>query len=350
MSTTSFRSRSSLRGFTLVELLVVIAIIGILIALLLPAVQAAREAARRSQCTNNLKQYGLGLHNYHDTHKAFPAGVSCAEGVPRNGGSSGNSFGPSFHAPLMPFMEQSALYDQMVWVGESPGYVSEGAGSAGDHNRAIMVDLELPYIRCPTTRMPRRTYFEVHGSYCGIEGAASEGGNDPFPDPGTQQHHGSNGGQIFASNGMLIANKWLKMRDCTDGTSNVMIMSEQSGTMYRDDGTDVERSPAGSSHGWLMGTRLRGTPPNLDPDNDNDWRNFNIVTVRHPINARPFLYQIYPGFGSSLGANNPLNSNHPGGVNALLTDGSVQFFAETIHLLTLKRLAARNDGSPVGQY
>jgi len=310
-------------------------------------VQAAREAARRSQCTNHLKQYGLGLHNYHDTFKAFPAGVVCST-TPR--GSTSTSYGCSFQGPLLQFMEQNALFDQMVWVGNCFGYVNDGVGKSV--NAPLMRTLVIPYMRCPSTRMPLNyndTNYEVHASYAGIEGAASEGANDPFQSAG-QQADGGNAGQIFASNGLLIANKWLKMKDCSDGTSNVMIMSEMSGTMYDVNEQPVERAPGGSHHGWLMGTNLPGTPPNLNSNGDGSMRTFNIVTVRYPIGSGPWANQIFPGFGSNLGANNPLNSNHPGGVNALLTDGSVQFLGETIQLLTLKRLAARNDNQPTGDY
>jgi prepilin-type N-terminal cleavage/methylation domain-containing protein len=94
-------------GFTLVELLVVIAIIGILVALLLPAIQAAREAARRSQCGNNLKQIGIALQNYHDTYKRFPIGA-------RNG--IGNNWGASFYVGLLPFMEQQSLFERWPWA------------------------------------------------------------------------------------------------------------------------------------------------------------------------------------------------------------------------------------------
>jgi prepilin-type N-terminal cleavage/methylation domain-containing protein/prepilin-type processing-associated H-X9-DG protein len=346
----SASTRYASRGFTLVELLVVIAIIGILVALLLPAVQAAREAARRMQCTNHLKQYGVGLHNYHDSFNAFPAGCTHST-VPRNGGSSGNSFGPSFQAPLLPFMEQGALYEQMVWVGESPGYVNEGPGTAGHHNRGLMLYLVIPYMRCPSTLMPEKTHsqYEVHASYAGISGAASEGPGDPFQEP-QQEFHSANNGQIFSASGMLPPNEWVPLAGCVDGTSNVMSIGEMSGTMYDMNDNPVQRSPSGSSHGWLMGTRLAGTPPNIDPDGDGDVRTFNIHTMRHPVNARPWANQVYPGEGSSLGANNPLTSNHPGGVNILLTDGSVRFVADSIELLTLKRLSCRNDGEPLGEY
>jgi prepilin-type N-terminal cleavage/methylation domain-containing protein len=344
-------SRRRRIGFTLVELLVVIAIIGILVALLLPAIQTAREAARRSQCSNNFKQYGIGLQNYHDTHKAFPAGCTHST-VPRPGQPAGtNSFGPSFQAPLLAFMEQGSLFDQMVWVGSSPGYANEAAGSAGRFNGDIMRDVVIPYMRCPSTNMPLKSgaAFEVHASYAGISGAASEGANDPFQEP-QQQLDAGNMGQIFSAAGMLPPNRWIRLAQCSDGTSNVIAMGEMSGTMWDMNEAPVERSPSGQTHGWLMGTRLAGTPPNIDPAGDADIRTFNIHTIRHPINARPWAFQVYPGFGSNLGANNPLTSNHPGGVHVLLTDGSVRFVSENIYLVTLKRLASRSDGEPIGVY
>ncbi len=351
MSRTSDRLSRRIEGFTLVELLVVIAIIGILVALLLPAIQTAREAARRSQCSNNLKQYGIGLQNYHDTHKAFPAGCTHSK-VPRPGQPAGtNSFGPSFQAPLLAFMEQGALYDQMVWVGSSPGYVNEAAGSAGRYNGGIMLDAVIPYMRCPSTNLPLKSAaaYEVMASYAGISGAASEGANDPFKEP-EQQYDAGNMGQIFSAAGMLPPNTWVRLGQCEDGTSNVMAIGEMSGTMWDLNDSPVERAPSGSSHGWLMGTRLAGTPPNIDPAGDADIRTFNIHTMRHPINARPWAYQVYPGEGSNLGANNPLTSNHPGGVQILLSDGSVRFVSENMYLLTLKRLATRNDKEPIGVY
>jgi len=111
VSQSTDRKRRS--AFTLVELLVVIAIIGILIALLLPAVQAAREAARRSQCSNNLKQIALALHNYHDSHKVFPP--SCIKELPQDG--SGSPQALLWSGSILPFVEQKAIFDQIVGLG-----------------------------------------------------------------------------------------------------------------------------------------------------------------------------------------------------------------------------------------
>ena len=108
------RPFSKYRGFTLIELLVVIAIIAILIALLLPAVQQAREAARRTQCKNNLKQLGLAFHNYHDTFTLFPIGVQSA-------GPNAGHYGPSFYAGILPYLEQANVYNRLTFNSSHPG-------------------------------------------------------------------------------------------------------------------------------------------------------------------------------------------------------------------------------------
>ncbi|MFI4876264.1 MAG: DUF1559 domain-containing protein, partial [Blastopirellula sp. JB062] len=223
----SHPSRSDSRGFTLVELLVVIAIIGVLIALLLPAVQQAREAARRMSCTNNMKQLGLAIHNYHDVHLQFPPG----------GNSSVNWTGRdnelSLHSFLLPFIEQTAVQDAIDFTGHS--YLTEK-----DH-AAIRVDAFL----CPSST---RVYDETVSSgvltydnprlhtmhYYGVMGPKGVNAetNEAYE---SEESVATNGG--FARQGVFYDLSKTKFRDITDGTSNTFALGELSwndaGTVYR---------------------------------------------------------------------------------------------------------------------
>lgn len=343
------RSRSR-HGFTLVELLVVIAIIGVLIALLLPAVQAAREAAHRSQCSNNLKQFGLAFHNYHDTYQKFPFGCTHA------GSPLAPSWGPSFNAMLLPYLEQSALFKQMSWVGTSPGSVYAGAGTTGqDVNRPLMLTLVIPYMRCPSSNMDPRPNgnWEVHSHYPGISGA--------YPDSRftetriyTMSSNGNATDGGISGGGMLTPNRCQSFATCKDGSSNTMLMGEMSARQFILDGSVRNLGAAGTDCGWLMGCMVSGTSVTgvagdangLNPTSATD-KCYNITTVRYPINATPFANQVYPGTGSNIGPNNQMNSRHPGGINSLLTDGSVRFLSETMDMFVLKCLATRDDRNPV---
>lgn len=336
-----------MKGFTLVELLVVIAIIGILVGLLLPAVQAAREAARRMQCSNNVKQLSLALLNYESGFQKFPPGAIHATS-PRAAGGTGNSFGPSFYGLLLPFMEQTALANQLTWIGRSPGYIGEGGGSGPDNaglaNKAIVLAAgPLPMMRCPSSAGP----ISVNGRdafahYAGIAGCV-----DPVTFSETRLFNDGVLG-LIAGGGMLTANKGVTMGNCTDGTSNTMLLGEMSGKLERlVAGTYSFVAASGTEHGWLMGTRVNGTPPALDPGKSGDERVFNTVSIRYSPNQEPFANQLFPGMGSNVGANNPLSSSHTGGVTVGLTDGSVHFLSENIELETLKKLSSRDDGVPV---
>lgn len=343
----------SSRGFTLVELLVVIAIIGILVGLLLPAVQAAREAARRMQCSNNVKQLSLALLNYESAHRRFPPGALHAS-TPRSNGGSGFSFGPSFYGMILPFMEQTSLYNNLTWIGRSPGYIHEGGGAAGNAGMAnrdiVLAAGPLPMIRCPSSSGPisaRRNStfnYEPFAHYAGISGCV-----DPVTFTEIRLFDDGILG-LISGGGMMVANKPIKMGSCTDGTSNTMLLGEMSGRLERlIPGTFSNVSASGTVHGWLMGTRVNGTPPALDPSGTTgDDRVFNTVSLRYSPNQEPFANQLFPGMGSNVGANNPLNSTHTGGVMIGLTDGSVQFLSENIELETLKKLATRDDGQALG--
>ncbi|MCU0876766.1 MAG: DUF1559 domain-containing protein [Pirellulaceae bacterium] len=338
-----------LRGFTLVELLVVIAIIGVLVALLLPAVQAAREAARRSQCQNNLKQLVLALHNYESQSMVFPPG--CLHSVPPRPGRSGNSFGPSFYGLLLPHFEQGPLYDKLTWIGASPGYINEASPSAGRNtNRApVLAAGVIKAMRCPSSAGPISNGYEFQAHYAGIAGCA-----EPATFVETRVTTVAVSGQptLQGGGGMLVPNRAATFADCLDGSSNTIFLGEMSGRLERlTPGTFSFVTASGTDHGWLMGCRVTGTPPNLDPSNrQDDDRCFNVNTVRYRPNQEPFAFQTFPGMASNIGANNPLSSQHPGGVLVARCDGSVAFITENVQLETLKRLATRDDAQPTGEY
>lgn len=342
------------RGFTLIELLVVIAIIAILIALLLPAVQQAREAARRTQCKNNLKQIGLALHNYEGSYGRLPAGCAYAA-HPRRSPSGPNSFGPAYIGMLLPYLEQANAYNNMTWSGASPGYVGEGNPSAGFINFPFAKAAQPP-VTCPSFVEPgSQPNREKYSNYAGIAGAA-----DPvtFTETRIFQHTQGAGIAKTSGGGMLGPNSFIQFRDVTDGLSNTMMVGEQGVKLRRLDGTfswimasDIRTAGATDYTGWLIGTRVDGVPPRMDPNNDDrDYRFFNVTTIRYRIRQEPFADTFFPGMSSAMGANNPLGSFHTGGTHALMGDGAVRFLSEYMDLETIKKLATRDDGQAIGEF
>ena len=350
------------RGFTLIELLVVIAIIAILIALLLPAVQQAREAARRTQCKNNLKQLGLALHNYESTHGRLPAGCTHA-GFPR-GAAGTHSFGPSYIGMLLPFVEQANAYNAMTWNGKSPGYVGEAVPSAGNLNQAVAMGANPPTL-CPSFAPPgTQSARENLNVYAGIAGAADM---VSYAETRVFSYAQGAGTTKTSGGGMLGVNKFVKFAEVTDGLSNTMMIGEQGGKLIRLDGTyswliasqGAGGSGASNLTGWLIGTREAGQMPFPDPTCgtsgntggcDNDHRYFNVTTVRYRINQAPFADTVFGGMSSAMGGNNPLISFHVGGIQCTFGDGSVKFLSENMDLETLKKLATRDDGQSIGEF
>lgn len=348
MSAPVLRKRADQRtdaGFTLVELLVVIAIIGILIALLLPAVQAAREAARRSQCTNNLKQLGLAHHNYADTHRTL---------VFRKGGSStctgsdyidGNCSRISGFIPLLPFLEQAPMYQKIMAGDSSLGFPRGGPApwkgwSAWDTSPSVL--------NCPSDPGP--------------------------PSPTTKQNSyafsvGDQVRDLISSErvrGIFGANKCVRFADITDGLSNTIMMSERlkanfsgkaivAGEVLYVRGTKLSVDTILTSPGsclseiegrYFKAGNAKGRAGSRWTDGQPDWIAFNTIL---PPNG-PSCNEGTNNDGDSYHMVIPPSSLHPGGVNGLLADGSVRFISETIETGNLGTTAPTASTSGVSPY
>jgi prepilin-type N-terminal cleavage/methylation domain-containing protein len=319
--------RRSARGFTLIELLVVIAIIAVLIALLLPAVQQAREAARRSQCKNNMKQLGLALHNYHDAMLCFPIGAQ----VPL--------CRANWRAVIFPYIDQSGAYNKFDF---SDQFCSQCDGTStygfftGDN--AFLRGMVFPVFQCPSNALdptePMWCNFERSQipDYVGVMGAT--------PDPGgrTNVCSAETGYGIYCRNGMLIPFEVVRIRDVVDGTSNTMIVAENSGKV----GTQDIR---GSYHGgWAS---LNGSFKRMNEYTSGELPYGGASkTLRYRLNSDV----AGQGAGAAYMANTIYNSHHEGGIHALLSDGAVRFISENIDFGNLTRLAARDDGQVVGEF
>ncbi|QDV66397.1 hypothetical protein Poly24_00820 [Rosistilla carotiformis] len=325
-------------GFTLVELLVVIAIIGILVGLLLPAVQAAREAARRMSCGNNLKQIGLGLHNYHDTFQSFPIGSRHSKGDLANPG-----FGVSWWLGLLPFVEQGNLSDQLTVDGNHPGSLSNGGGGAYDGhavNGPIIDGIEIDVMLCPSSplqavRSSGYSYTITCPQYTGISGAANDALGFNL-NPTNRQWVGYQSG-IVSLSGMLTPLNSIKMRDATDGLSNTLIVGEQADFVVD---TNGNRTATINNHqGFMCG--INKTAFGFTE------RTFNTTTIMYPINGSSLSLT---GVKNNDGTNNGIFSAHPGGSLVAISDGSVRFVSENLELRTLKLLATRDDGQVLGEF
>jgi len=335
-------------GFTLVELLVVIAIIGILIALLLPAVQSAREAARRSQCTNNLKQLALAAHNHHDTYGGFPEGVSSPL-VNDPGHINRSSW--TWAANSLPFNEQQALYDSL---GVSDGNASEQFLGAADRAAyAALLGTVLPGLTCPSdvgeTHLKDVSDWVVNGftyynSWHRIRNdlnggkvftaksnyAANQGPSDPV---GTT--HWPLGGRTQKARGAIVSFNKTRMAEITDGTSNTFLFGER---MYHFD------AKIGAAASLVVGYGNTGASHRAA-----------YFMPKWPPNAIP----TSGIWGYMAGT----SSYHPGGANFALCDGSVRFVSDTIwsnvggvndgqfrehNTGTYQRLCLRDDGLVIG--
>lgn len=295
------------RGFTLVELLVVIAIIGVMVGLLLPAVQAAREAARRSQCTNNLKQIALGIHNYHDTYRKFSAGYYQFPTGPANEST--------WITHLLPFIEQKNLFDGIEhWQ----GFGGPPAGS-GVHR---VTSTFIPTLICPSD-------FEVElvltnwarGNYAGNNGIGpmfTEGQNSVARGP----------------NGVFRQNRSRSMAEMIDGTSNTVMVAELLKSPEQDF-RGVMHYPEGPLY------HHNQAPNSAIPD---QFRSGLCASIpRAPCIG---TYTAWNNRSVVLSA----RSLHPGGANVALVDGSVRLVSDTVNLTTWQNLGIPDDGATLGEF
>ncbi len=317
-------------GFTLIELLISIAIIGILIALLLPAVQQVREAARRTACKNNLKQIGLAFHTYESNFGRFPIGSR-----------SQNAFGPSWWVGILPQLEQASLFGLFDMTSNNNGYPL-----LNPTNGKLASGVVIGTMLCPSSPLPTAVlvggYSLTRPSYVGISGATNE---DGFPESRVSSCcTPTPNGQISAG-GFLIPNASLKHNDLSrDGLTHILAVSETSNFAVDSAGA-LKNVDGGYPVGWITGTSASGTPPKYNAAfSPSSW---NLTTIRYRPNSREY---DRPGIRDNHGPNNPLLSAHSGGVNGLLADGSVRFIGESIDLQILKGLATRDDGGTVDDF
>ena len=337
------------RGFTLIELLVVIAIIAILVALLLPAVQQAREAARRSSCKNNLKQIGLALHNYHDTFNVFPYSTS-ADGSIRTGTAHTNSttnFTLNHRGWLgvLPFLEQSALYDQFNPAFPTGGHIRlQGSGTEASplvqpestilsSGNAFVVSRPIQTLRCPSDNgRPMQASNDLsYGIYTNAASAGYSGSKSSYDfsvlrysDTATMWST-----QTLNTRRMFGPYSNCTMRDLTDGTSNTIMVVET--TLDVKDG-------AGPTWGYA-----KWVGNGVDIAASTGINDFGVCcSWTTPPNQNLSTTQL-----RSWGA---AGSLHKGGLQTVLADGSVRFLSENINATTRTNLALIADGQVLGEF
>lgn len=340
------------RGFTLIELLVVIAIIAILIALILPAVQQAREAARRTQCRNNLHQLGLALHNYEGTFQVLPPNL--VPGGTNYRYSAGNW---GVLAYLSPYLDQTPVYNKMNL--EAPTYCFTGfAYEICDPGNKEAAGLTIPLFLCPSDRG-----VSLGGGY----GVESIGPTNYVANQGSGLNSTSQGdrhGSPYDADGVMFADSSIRFTDVKDGTSTTAAMSES----LLGDGAENFNGSAPPADSQYVYAYLRTFPSSLtdtecaSPMHWNVDRRRGFLWFSGEIRNSSYNHYYLPNdrrwdcitnaqaLGYTAIGWRAARSHHEGGVHLLLCDGAVRFVSENIDLLTWRSLATRRGSEVIGQF
>jgi prepilin-type N-terminal cleavage/methylation domain-containing protein len=395
------------RGFTLVELLVVIAIIGVLVALLLPAVQAAREAARRMQCGNHLKQMGIALHNYHDVFKSLPFGARARWVLTTRAIPNGQSWGPSWFVSILPFAEQKPMSD-MIEQSAATNVAFNYSDTTGSANtKPVRVpwaanNQKIAWLLCPSSPLPQQELLRnnknlpncVVPSYVGISGSTRHLSNSltnepPFHETRLKPATSGNAATVGPTSppssqqswgGMLCPNECYDMAACLDGTSNTVIVSEKGDYFYSRDTVPSQRSRiridgswanGGTSNftggWWFLGTTDGQT--STTTTGTTYFTSYNLTTVRafgSPAPANACIGFNGKGVDFNVGRagnnvvdlqgigqtrqNSPLLSGHPNVVLAVFMDGHTQPLTKNTPPPIVKRLATRDDNQQIRDF
>lgn len=356
--------RSRNRGFTLIELLVVIAIIGILIALLLPAVQAAREAARRAQCTNNLKQIGLAIHNYVSTFAVLPPGKGLCYG---SAAGCTNSYPGaaayarwSAHSQLLMFLEQGNLFNAINFniPPETPGMAGDvpfmpAYQNAGREN-ATVCQMQVATFLCPS---------DASGSLLN----SWPGGNNYLANMGSwacdiSENFPSTVAPSEKAQGVFYYISSVRMADVTDGLSNTAFFSEKIRGNDQNDGNARSDSMVMSGAITITTTGMDATyqtcqalppitTPRLTKRQGMSWvmgemccTMYNHVSTP---NGRTCAGTGFPGNMANMPMQVPPSSRHPGGANTMYGDGSVKFMKDGVNLQTWRAIGTRAGGEVI---
>jgi prepilin-type N-terminal cleavage/methylation domain-containing protein/prepilin-type processing-associated H-X9-DG protein len=331
MSPSSPRAASRLRAFTLVELLVVIAIIGVLVALLLPAVQAAREAARRMQCSNNERQIGVALHNYHDTYQVFPINYR-----PNGETFQANYSTWSWMQGILPYVEQGNLYNNLV-----------PAAPMALPGNTLAAETAIKTYLCPSDGLTRsgkidkrsdgnvaagtfQTRFMGATNYKACSGAAW---NQTFVVSINQRWNNSNVGLLFCDGFMCSNSSGLPSLTSTNPLPNTTIANVTRNTLR------VAQIIDGTSNTFAVGEAIPAW------SNWTWWycNNASIATCAMPLNYRRGVEKLEP-FAPNWPRNFGFYSLHPAGANFVMCDGSVRFISDSIDQATYRAMGTTEGG------